>query len=128
MSLQCKNIAVWFATSDLAASQLHSATVASVSAFPPRALTRRCCDAQLYDDICRVTVRVRINRNMVDWAATIALTSLSYAEHYGLYRRGAELGLFRQLDETLLGSLFNALCGTSAAYACGIVVRFVAGT
>jgi hypothetical protein len=61
-------------------------------------------------------------------ASTIALASLSYAEHYRLYRRGAELGLFHHLDETLLGSLFNALCGTGAAYACGIVVRFIAGT
>jgi hypothetical protein len=59
-------------------------------------------------------------------AATVALASLSYTEHYGLYRRGAELGLFRQIDATLLSSLFTALCGTAAAYGFGVVVRLVA--
>ena len=58
-------------------------------------------------------------------AATIALASISYAEHCRLYRRGAELGLFRQIDETLLSSLFTALCGTAAAYGFGVIVRLV---
>jgi len=59
-------------------------------------------------------------------AATVALTSCSYAEHQRLYRRGAELGLSRQLDTSLLGSLFNALCGASAAYIGGVVIRYLA--
>ncbi len=58
-------------------------------------------------------------------AATLALTSLSYEEHYRLYRRAGELGLFRQIDATLLSSLFTALCGTAAAYGFGLVVRLI---
>jgi hypothetical protein len=61
-------------------------------------------------------------------AATVALASLSYAEHYGLYKRGAELGLFSHTDTTLVRSLFNALCATAAAYGFGVVVRFVSAT
>jgi hypothetical protein len=60
-------------------------------------------------------------------AATVALASLSVSEHYRVYRRAAELGHFRQVDQTLLGSTLNALCGTSAAYVCGLVVRYLAG-
>jgi hypothetical protein len=48
---------------------------------------------------------------------------LSYAEHYRLYRRGGELGLFGHVDSTLVRSLFNALCATTAAYGFGVVVR-----
>lgn len=57
-------------------------------------------------------------------AATIALASLSYAEHHRLYKRGAELGLFSLVDATLVGSLFNALCATAVAYGFGVIVRF----
>ena len=59
-------------------------------------------------------------------AASVALASCSYAEHHRLYRRGAELGLSRQLDATLLGSVFNALCGASAAYVGGVIIRYLA--
>jgi hypothetical protein len=59
-------------------------------------------------------------------AATVALASLAMSEHYGLYKRGSEFGLFRQLDETFLSSVFNAVCAATAAYFCGVVVRFVA--
>jgi hypothetical protein len=58
-------------------------------------------------------------------AATVALASSSYAEHYRLYRRSSELGLFTPIDATLMRSLFNALCASAAAYGFGVVVRFV---
>jgi hypothetical protein len=58
---------------------------------------------------------------------TIALASLSYAEHYRLYRRGAELGMFEQIDSTMIGSLLNALGASTMAYGAGVIVRFVAG-
>jgi hypothetical protein len=60
-------------------------------------------------------------------AGTLALASTSASEHFSLYKRGAELGLSRQVDETLLRSLFNAFCGAGAAYSCGLVVRLLAG-
>ncbi len=60
-------------------------------------------------------------------AATLALASLSASEHFSLYKRGAELGLFRQIDDTLLRSLFNAFCGTALAYVSGVVVRHITG-
>jgi hypothetical protein len=60
-------------------------------------------------------------------AVTLALTSISASESYWLYKRGAELGLSRQVDETLLKSLFNAFCGAAAAYLCGVIVRLASG-
>jgi hypothetical protein len=59
-------------------------------------------------------------------AATVALASLTMSEHYGLYRRGSELGLFRYVDETFLRSALNGLCAAGAAYICGVVVRLIA--
>lgn len=59
-------------------------------------------------------------------AATIALMSLTMSEHYGLYKRGSELGLFRQVDRTFLSSAFNAVCAAGGAYFCGVVVRYIA--
>ena len=47
-------------------------------------------------------------------AATIALASLSISEHYGLYKRGSELGLFRQVDETFFRSIFNSAARISS--------------
>jgi len=58
-------------------------------------------------------------------AATVALVSLSISARFELYKRGAELGLFRQVDATLVGSLFNSLCGAGAAYVVGVVVRLI---
>jgi hypothetical protein len=58
-------------------------------------------------------------------AATVAVASLSYAESHHLYRRGTELGLSGQVDATLIGSLFNALLGTTVAYVGGVVVRLL---
>ena len=60
-------------------------------------------------------------------AATIALASLSYAENYFLYRRGAIVGLFGLMDTTLLRSVFNAFCASATAYAFGAIVRLAAG-
>jgi hypothetical protein len=60
-------------------------------------------------------------------AATIALASLSYAENYFLYRRGANFGLFGVMDATLLRSVVNAFFASAAAYAFGAVLRIAAG-
>ena len=59
--------------------------------------------------------------------ATIAMSSISYAKHYYLYRRGTELGLHELVDQTFIGSLFNALVATSIAYAMGAIVRSMSG-
>lgn len=56
-------------------------------------------------------------------AATIALTSLSYAEHHRLYERGQELGLSALLDSVLLRSMFNGLIASGVAYGGGWVIR-----
>jgi hypothetical protein len=60
-------------------------------------------------------------------AATIALASLSYAEHYFLHRRGASLGLSSLMDTTLMRSVFNAFCASAAGYTFGAIVRLAAG-
>jgi hypothetical protein len=60
------------------------------------------------------------------WAAAacaIALASLSYAEHYQLYRRGQELGLTEVLRATVMRSFANALIASGGAYAAGILLR-----
>ena len=59
-------------------------------------------------------------------AATIALASLSYAENYFLYRRGANLGLSGLVDTTLVRGVFNAFCASAAAYVFGAIVRIAA--
>lgn len=58
-------------------------------------------------------------------AGAIALMSLSYAEHYGLYRRGQELGLTDILEGTLLRSAFNAVVASGGAYLGGWLLRLV---
>jgi hypothetical protein len=60
------------------------------------------------------------------WAAAacaIALASLSYAEHYQLYRRGQELGLTEVLRATVMRSFANALIASGGAYAAGLLLR-----
>lgn len=57
--------------------------------------------------------------------ATIALASLSFAEHYALYQRGTGLGFFDLVDTTLIGSLLNALTASGLAFAAGAALRFV---
>lgn len=64
------------------------------------------------------------------WAAAacaIALASLSYAEHYSLYRRGQELGLTEALRSTVLRSFLNALIASGGAYAGGVLLRLLHG-
>jgi hypothetical protein len=55
--------------------------------------------------------------------AAIALASLSYARHFVLFRRAADLGMQDEIDRTLLGSLVNALAASAVAYSCGMVLR-----
>jgi hypothetical protein len=64
------------------------------------------------------------------WAAAacaIALASLSYAEHYQLYRRGQELGLADSLRSTVLRSFINALVASGGAYLGGVLLRMLQG-
>ena len=56
-------------------------------------------------------------------ACAIALASLSYAEHYQLYRRGEELGLAALLRNTTLRSFGNALTAAGGAYVVGWLFR-----
>ena len=58
-------------------------------------------------------------------ACAIALASLSYAEHYQLYRRGQEMGLTDVLRGTVLRSFGNALMATSGAYVGGLLLRLL---
>jgi hypothetical protein len=58
-------------------------------------------------------------------ASAIALASLSYAEHYSLYRRGQELGHFDALRSTALRSFGNALVAAGGAYACGYLLHLL---
>jgi hypothetical protein len=58
-------------------------------------------------------------------ACAIALASLSYAEHYQLYRRGQELGLTEILRSTTLRSFGNALVAAGGAYAGGLLLRLI---
>jgi hypothetical protein len=56
---------------------------------------------------------------------TIALASLSYAEHYLIYQRGAGLGFGALVDTTLFASALNAFLTTAAAYGIGALLRFL---
>jgi hypothetical protein len=58
-------------------------------------------------------------------ACAIGLASLSYAEHYQLYRRGQELGLTEVLRSTTLRSFGNALMAAAGAYAGGLLLRLI---
>ena len=58
-------------------------------------------------------------------ASAIALMSISYAEHYGLYERGQELGLTDMLEWTLLRSAFNAVLACGGSYGLGWLMRVV---
>jgi hypothetical protein len=55
--------------------------------------------------------------------ASIALVSLSFAEHYRLYQRNSGLGMTELVDTTLLGSLINALVASSLAFGAGVALR-----
>lgn len=57
--------------------------------------------------------------------AAISLASVSYARHYLLFRRAANLGLQDAIDHTLIRSLVNALVASTMAYGCGLAFRFL---
>lgn len=57
--------------------------------------------------------------------AAIALTSISYAEHYQLYKRGQELGLIDLINEVALRSFFNGLLAACFAYSGGFLLRLL---
>lgn len=57
--------------------------------------------------------------------AAVALASVSYARHYLLFRRAADLGLQDAIDQTLIRSLANGLAASAAAYGCGAAFRFL---
>ena len=57
--------------------------------------------------------------------SAITLASVSYARHQMLFRRAADLGLQDAIDQTLIGSLFNSLVASAAAYGCGAGLRFL---
>ena len=58
-------------------------------------------------------------------ACAIALASLSYAEHYQLYRRGQELGHTDALRSTAVRSFANALIAAGGAYLGGVLLRLI---
>lgn len=58
-------------------------------------------------------------------ACAIALASLSYAEHYHLYRRGQELGLTEVLRGAVLRSFGNGLVAAGGAYIGGCLLRLL---
>lgn len=55
--------------------------------------------------------------------ATLGLLALSYAERGHLITRAVNLSLSSYPEQSLVGSLFNALCATGAAYAFGFLLR-----
>ena len=57
--------------------------------------------------------------------AALALASASYARHNVLFRRAADLRLQSAIDHTLAMSLFNGLIASSAAYGCGVALRYL---
>lgn len=57
--------------------------------------------------------------------SAIALMSLSYAEHYHIYRRGQEMGVTDVLEATVLRSAFNAIVASGSAYGGGWLLRLV---
>lgn len=56
-------------------------------------------------------------------ACTIALASLSYAEHGSLYRRGRDRGHARAVDAITLKSLFNAFVASAVSFGGGWILR-----
>lgn len=57
--------------------------------------------------------------------AGLGLLAISYAERQGLIRRATELGAAAMAERSLLGSLFNAVCATGAAYGFGVMLRLL---
>ncbi|MFM1813696.1 MAG: hypothetical protein RLZ98_391 [Pseudomonadota bacterium] len=57
--------------------------------------------------------------------AAIALTSVSYAENFQLYKRGQELGLTSLINEVALRSFVNGLLAAGFGYAGGFLLRLL---
>jgi hypothetical protein len=60
-------------------------------------------------------------------AAALALSSISYAQHYLLIRRGLDDGHGDAVSATLTSSIINALLATGGCYWVGVGVRTVSG-
>jgi hypothetical protein len=78
--------------------------------------------------ICLLTVALCGLVAAPGWSVPIgavALASVSYARHYGLFRRATDLGLQDAIDQTLLASLINGLAASAMAYGCGAALRFL---
>lgn len=58
-------------------------------------------------------------------AAAIALLSVSYAEHRGVFERGRSAGLSDLLDAAMLRSLLDAVIASAVAYGFGLLMRAV---
>lgn len=59
--------------------------------------------------------------------ATIALSALSYAANYRLYKSSADLDMGDLADETLLASALNAFVASGMAYGAGLAIQAVSG-
>lgn len=57
-------------------------------------------------------------------AAAIALTSLSYSEHYDTYQRGRALGLLNIVDTALVRSLLNSVITAGLAFGFGLLLQW----
>jgi hypothetical protein len=55
----------------------------------------------------------------------LGLATLSGWEHRYLYRQAREIGASAIADETLLGSVYNGLLATGAAYGGGLAANFL---
>ncbi len=55
--------------------------------------------------------------------AAMSLATLSWAQHFGLVRRGAEAGMEGEVGEVLMRSLANAVIATGGCYWFGVFMR-----
>jgi apolipoprotein N-acyltransferase len=60
-------------------------------------------------------------------AAALALSSISWAQHYLLIRRGLDDGFGDAVSVTLTGSLFNAFVATGGCYWLGVILSNFGG-
>jgi hypothetical protein len=60
-------------------------------------------------------------------AAALALSSISWAQHYLLIRRGLDGGFGDAVSSTLTSSMINAVLATGGCYWVGVGVRMASG-
>jgi|GEM_PF-6806284 len=66
--------------------------------------------------------------SLLAWPAmALSLLLLSWAEHYLLARRTAEIGFAEVVQGALLRSSINALASTGACYWSGVAIRHLSG-